>query len=91
MSKLVYCKDNPSFDRLFETWKNTSDVIVGFDTETTGLSARANKLRLVQLAVGQFVYIIDCFKLENAYEKLKKLLEFRDDICLIGHNLKFDI
>src|SRR5205814_1410505 len=60
---------------------------VGLDTETTGLDPRSHRVRLVQLATPERVYIVDCFKVDP------RVLApaFDGGRVLIGHNLKFDL
>ena len=36
--------------------------VVGLDCETTGLDVRRHRLRLVQLATPDGVYVVDCFQ-----------------------------
>ena len=61
--------------------------MLGLDTETTGLDPRSSRLRLVQLATSERVYIIDCF--EVAPRILGRV--FTAARRFVGHNLKFDL
>jgi DNA polymerase-1 len=67
---------------------------VGLDTETTGLSHRMDRVRLLQLGVptiegGLFTYMIDLFAVPR--EALTPLLEVLAEKKLVGHNLAFDL
>jgi DNA polymerase I-like protein with 3'-5' exonuclease and polymerase domains len=64
---------------------------VGLDSETTGLSAISNRLRLIQFSAGDECYVIDCFdfNLPDLADALREF--FTNTSCIkIGHNLKFD-
>lgn len=61
---------------------------IAIDTETTGLDPYTNKLRLIQLAIPEQTFIIDCFKV--AIKPLAKLFD-NPDLVVIGHNLSFDL
>lgn len=89
--KIKYCTDSSHLKLFKQAWENATDLVVGFDTETTGLSAHSSKLRLLQFAIGSEVYIIDCFKIEDVFKKVDSILDLREDITLVGQNLKFDI
>ncbi len=60
---------------------------VGLDTETTGLNPLHDRLRLVQLATSDRVYILDAFRCDARV--LGPLLT--QGPRLVGHNLKFDL
>ena len=66
------------------------ELIIGLDTETTGLDPHSSKLRLIQLATPAQVYLIDCFRL-NA-EQLTPILGLlaAPRPLKIAHNAKFD-
>ncbi len=60
---------------------------VGLDCETTGLDPRRDQLRLVQLAVPDRTYVVDCFRLDS-----RALVPVIDGARrLVGHNLAFDL
>jgi len=63
---------------------------IGVDTETTGLDPLSDRLRLLQLATPQAVYVLDAFHLDP-----RALAPLFDDAMtgptLVGHNLKFDL
>ena len=63
-------------------------VELGLDTETTGLDPRSDRVRLVQLATPERVYIVDAFGVGDL-SPLAVLLDGQRGI--IGHNLKFDL
>jgi len=60
---------------------------LGLDTETTGLDPHADRLRLIQLATPEHVYVVDCFAVDP--RSLAPL--FAHGSRLIGHNLAFDL
>lgn len=61
----------------------------GLDTETTGLSARTERLRLIQLGVPEAAYVIDTWKIDD----LSALAPLFADpgVRKVGQNLKFDL
>jgi DNA polymerase-1 len=64
---------------------------IGLDLETTGLDPRADRVRLLSLAVetidgGSFAYLVDCFVVDPA-----ALWEAMADKELILHNAAFDL
>src|SRR5215203_7531929 len=70
--------------------------VVGLDTETTDLDPFTARLRLVQLATPDRVYIVDFDQFNNgdsakseSLEPLRRLLEAPRPIK-IAHNAKFD-
>jgi DNA polymerase I-like protein with 3'-5' exonuclease and polymerase domains len=76
--------------------KISSQPTVGLDTETTDLDPYTSRLRLIQLATPDCVYIVDldAFSTENlsqseALAPLRHLLEAQRPIK-IAHNSKFD-
>ncbi len=62
--------------------------VVGLDTETTGLDAQTDRLRLIQIATADAVYMLDACALDPRL--LAPLLQ-GDGPLLVGHNLKFDL
>jgi len=62
--------------------------IVGLDTETTGLDALTDRLRLIQIATPDAVYMLDAFALDPRL--IAPLLQGEGPL-LVGHNLKFDL
>ena len=60
---------------------------IGLDTETTALSPRDGKVRLLQLATPEETFVIDMFEV-NDLSPLKEVLEAGP--VKAGHNLKFD-
>lgn len=74
----------------------TSQPVVGLDTETTELDPYTSRLRLIQLATPDRVYIVDFDKFADAdtrkseaLEPLRRLLAAPRPIK-IAHNAKFD-
>jgi len=62
--------------------------VVGLDTETTGLDALTDRLRLIQIATPAQVYMLDAFALDPRL--ITPLLQ-GDGPLVVGHNLKFDL
>lgn len=74
----------------------SSQPVVGLDTETTDLDPFTSRLRLIQLATPDLVYIVDLdafrdgeFSQNEGLEPLRRLLEAPRPIK-IAHNAKFD-
>ena len=74
----------------------SSQPVVGLDTETTDLDPFTSRLRLIQLATPDLVYIVDLdafrdgeFSKNEALAPLRRLLEAPRPIK-IAHNAKFD-
>jgi len=71
----------------------TSQPVVGLDSETTELDPFTSRLRLIQLATPDRVFIIDFDHFSNgnadALEPLRRLLSAPRPIK-IAHNAKFD-
>jgi DNA polymerase I-like protein with 3'-5' exonuclease and polymerase domains len=65
--------------------------LVGADLETTGLDWILNKILLLQLNLGEEIYIVDIRRV--GYEVFKQLILFLagDDKVVIFHNAKFDL
>lgn len=64
--------------------------VIGIDTETTGLDPYRSRLRLLQIATPEAIWIIDCFKLSSAdLGPLEPILAGPMPVK-IGHNIKFD-
>jgi DNA polymerase I-like protein with 3'-5' exonuclease and polymerase domains len=64
--------------------------VVGLDTETTGLDPFTTRVRLVQLATRERVYVIDCFAFPAlSNPRLVAVLEAERPVKVL-HNAKFD-
>jgi DNA polymerase-1 len=64
---------------------------LGLDTETTGLDPFTSRVRLVQLATPERVWVVDCFAVPALeHPRLRALLEAERPIK-ICHNAKFDV
>jgi DNA polymerase I len=61
-------------------------VLVGLDTETTGLDSRAGRVRLLSLATDRGTYLIDCFRVDPA-----PLWDALAEKPLVAHNGLFDL
>lgn len=63
----------------------------GVDTETTGLNTRTDRVRLIQVAAGERVWVIDVFALPKPVANLAPLFEVLALKEVVGHNLQFDL
>lgn len=61
--------------------------LIGLDIETTGLDPKVHKMRLIQIAVGQTVYVIDCWEMDP--HCVQPILQEARNIA--GQNLAFDL
>jgi DNA polymerase-1 len=59
---------------------------VGLDLETTALTPREGKIRLLTLATDRGLYVIDAFAVD-----VRPLFEALAETTLLGHNLLFDL
>jgi DNA polymerase I-like protein with 3'-5' exonuclease and polymerase domains len=59
---------------------------VGLDVETTGLSPRKDRMRLLQLATDRGVFIVDCFGVDPS-----PLFESLAGVEIVCHNAAFDL
>jgi DNA polymerase I-like protein with 3'-5' exonuclease and polymerase domains len=64
---------------------------VGIDIETTGLDPRTDRVRLIQLAVGADVFLIDLFRFDDPSAALAGLFEVLGRVAVVGHHLQFDL
>ncbi len=64
---------------------------VALDTETTGLDPTADRVRLIQVAFGGTVAIVDLFALPDPAAALAPLFEALATVEVVGHNLQFDL
>lgn len=65
--------------------------VLAIDTETTGLSPREHKLRLIQIASETLpILLIDTWKLNEASIELIRLLT-ESSLIKVGQNFKFDL
>jgi DNA polymerase-1 len=64
---------------------------VGLDTETTGLDPRTDRVRLIQIARGERVWLIDVFALPNPVADLAPLFAVLTAKEVVGHNVLFDL
>jgi DNA polymerase-1 len=65
-------------------------AVVGLDVETTGLSPRKDRVRLLSLATDRGTWLLDLFALPaNALRE--QLFPVLADATLLGHNLAFDL
>lgn len=64
---------------------------VGLDTETTGLNPLTDRVRLIQVAVGDEVAVIDVFALPDPAADLEPLFAVLARKEVVGHNLSFDL
>jgi DNA polymerase-1 len=78
---------NASLKDLTEFLRGIKEV--GFDTETTGYDAHTCKLLCYQLGNIKDQFVVEVVD-EESLRPLRKLSE-RDDITILGQNLKFDL
>jgi DNA polymerase I-like protein with 3'-5' exonuclease and polymerase domains len=64
---------------------------VGLDTETTGLDPRTDRARLIQVATGKDIFLIDLFALPDPAADLAPLFDVLAGVEVIGHHLQFDL
>ncbi|QJW98180.1 DNA polymerase [Frigoriglobus tundricola] len=64
---------------------------IGLDTETTGLDPRTDRVRLIQVAVGEDVAVVDVFALANPRGDLAPLFAALAGKEIVGHNAQFDL
>jgi DNA polymerase-1 len=64
---------------------------VGLDVETVGLDPRTGRVRLLQVATPDRVFLIDLFTLPNPATDLADLFAALAQVEVIGHNLQFDL
>jgi DNA polymerase-1 len=65
-------------------------TIICLDLETTGLSPRTDRVRLVQMFDGKQMRIVDAFAHPDILDELVAIVE-DPTILVVGHNLKFDL
>src|SRR5512147_2174865 len=94
MTKYEVIKTPYDLKRAIETL--SSQPVVGLDSETTNLDPFTSRLRLIQLAAPDKVFIVDLDAFRNgdatkseALAPLRQLLEAQRPIK-IAHNAKFD-
>lgn len=89
--KIAYVSENSSLAAVRkDIFKAT---IVSLDTETTGLDSLTNKIRLVQLATSEAVWVLDMFQLSKkaVWELILEPLFSNKNIVKILQNAKFDL
>lgn len=64
---------------------------VGVDTETTALDPRVARVRLLQVAVGGRVHVVDLFAFPDPAPALASLFDALTAVEVVGHNLQFDL
>lgn len=64
---------------------------VGLDTETTALDPRVARVRLLQVAVGSRVYVVDLFAFADPAAALAPVFAALASVEVVGHNLQFDL
>src|SRR5262249_43621797 len=65
---------------------------IAIDTETTGLDPARDRVRLLQIGVGEEVFLIDLFAFQHPAEALALLFTALAEKVVVGHNLvAFDL
>jgi DNA polymerase I-like protein with 3'-5' exonuclease and polymerase domains len=85
----VYVTDAAGLETVLAALADTA--LVGLDTETTGLNARSDRLRLLTLTTdtcdgGRIVYVVDAFRVD-----LRPLWEAVAERPIVAHNATFDL
>lgn len=65
--------------------------IAGFDTEDTGLDPFSDKVTLIQLKLGDNIYLFNTVKLGENHSRYVIQVIRDSNILLVGHNLNYDI
>ena len=89
--QITYINNEKSYKEsaIIEQLKNTGLLFV--DTETTGLNAKHNKLCILQLKVGEYVFILNLNSLpDNIFYDVMEVIN-REDKTWVLHNAKFDL
>lgn len=77
-------------DLLISGEQHNGRPMLGYDLETNGLDAYMHHPLLIILGDKENQFVIDCTdKFLTAYV-VDLLINYRDDFCILGHNLKFD-
>jgi len=86
-------KTLPNFLNFIRWLENKKNSKVAFDTETTGLNPKENKILLLQFGDEQVQYVIDVARIATANDdNIKSLFKTINslNIILVAHNAKFD-
>lgn len=65
--------------------------IAGFDVEATGLDPFVDKVTLIQLKLGDKIYLFNTVKLGDKYTRYVCQILRDSKIVLVGHNLNYDL
>jgi DNA polymerase-1 len=85
--EIAYVDTLDELDAAERALLDPSTRAIGLDIETSGLDPRTDRIRLVQLAIPDMVYVIDCLKVPVI--ALQRILDHGR--YFIGHNIKFDL
>ena len=86
--KLILVNDTAGIDE-FEI-ALTSEPIVGLDVETSGLDLFNDTWLLLQVSIGDDVYVFDIVGLSNEIHRVVQIIADSGTLC-VGHNIKFDM
>jgi DNA polymerase-1 len=80
----VFVKDASGLPTVLQALDES--VLVGLDTETTGLNPRADRIRLLSLATDNGTYLVDCLAVDP-----RPLWGTLAEKSLVAHNAAFDL
>lgn len=86
--KLILVNDTTGIDE-FEL-ALASAPIVGLDVETSGLDLFNDMWLLLQVSIGEDIYVFDIVGLSNEMQRVVQAIVDSKTLC-VGHNIKFDI
>ncbi len=86
--KLILVDDTIGIDK-FEL-ALTTEPIIGLDVETSGLDLFNDTWLLLQISIGESVYVFDIVGLSDKIHRVVQIIVDSGALC-IGHNIKFDM
>jgi DNA polymerase-1 len=86
--KLIVVEDTSGIEEFEKALENTP--VVGLDVESSGLDVFNDTWLLMQIAIGNDVYVFDILGLSDEMRRVALALSNSNTLC-VGHNIKFDI
>ena len=86
--KLILVDDTAGIEE-FELAVTTAPII-GLDVETSGLDLFNDTWLLLQISIGEDVYVFDTVGLRNEMHNVVQIIADSGALC-VGHNIKFDM